>query len=309
MRDLPLPYVPIDPLLNESGRFVAFVEAAGLHDDPFAEFYIYKLLLFAGKSRIDGNLGPIPSRSLAKACGWRGDANVFLEALLVSGWLVKNGTDLHIEGWGRHGGRVLERRKDWRVRQQKHRASQKKDTRSDDTYTDITVTTNGCPKGVTVTSTPVTTMKGEVEVEVEVKDQDQNTLSILNSEKQKPPDPYANEVEQVACYFVEVHPSLHRQVKQKSNRRKIRARLVEDKYTVAQLCAAIDANAKDSWHVDNKKHDLDYVLRNVTNVDRFLAMTNKPQVHANGKQAPPENVPFYHRRIISDGKETWREVL
>jgi hypothetical protein len=117
MSELPLPYVPISPALKKSKRFEAFVDAADLYNDPFAEFYIHKLLLFAGEARIDGNLGNIPARRLAKECVWQGDPDAFLQALESSKWLVRDeGGDLHIGGWEKHGGRVLKERLRWRSR-------------------------------------------------------------------------------------------------------------------------------------------------------------------------------------------------
>jgi len=117
MKDQPLPYVPISPALKDSKRFEDFVEFAELHDDPFAEFYIIKLLLFAGRARIDGNLGAISPRKLAKECVWQGDPYRLVEALTKAKWLVVDDAGNYlIEGWERHGGRVLKERLRWRRR-------------------------------------------------------------------------------------------------------------------------------------------------------------------------------------------------
>lgn len=117
VKEGPLPYVPISPALKKSKRFEDFVEFADLYDDPFAPFYIYNLLLFAGDARVNGNLGVISARKLAKECVWQGKPEVLLDALLRSKWLVPDSEgNLWIEGWERHGGRVLKERLRWRRR-------------------------------------------------------------------------------------------------------------------------------------------------------------------------------------------------
>ena len=40
-------------------------------------------------------------------------------------------------------------------------------------------------------------------------------------------------------------------------------------YSAAELCEAIDGNAADGWHIDRKKHELEYVLRDAGKIDTF----------------------------------------
>lgn len=127
-KELPLPYVPIDPMLPESERFQRFVDLADLYDDPYSEFYIHKLLLFAGRARVDGNLGPVSARRLKEECRWPHEPKRLLNALSGAGWLIDDGNGGYtIEGWERHGGLVLERRREFReanrLRQKKWRCS------------------------------------------------------------------------------------------------------------------------------------------------------------------------------------------
>lgn len=42
-------------------------------------------------------------------------------------------------------------------------------------------------------------------------------------------------------------------------------------YSAADLCEAVDGNAGDPWHVERKKHELAYVLRNNGKIDDFRA--------------------------------------
>jgi hypothetical protein len=71
-----------------------------------------------------------------------------------------------------------------------------------------------------------------------------------------------------------------------SNRGKVRGRL-RDGYSVADLCEAIDGNAADTWCVEHRKHELEYVLRNSSQVDRFRALAVAPTA-TNGAK-PPES--------------------
>ncbi len=62
-------------------------------------------------------------------------------------------------------------------------------------------------------------------------------------------------------------------------------------YSPADLCEAITGNATDAWHVDKRKHELSYVLRNTELIDNFrekaAAKKNAPpQVDAFGVMSP-----------------------
>lgn len=61
---------------------------------------------------------------------------------------------------------------------------------------------------------------------------------------------------------------------------KIRARLKVDKFTVEQLCKAIDGVLMDPWEGRRGQDDLTIVLRDATQVEKFLAL-------AEGRNPPP----------------------
>jgi hypothetical protein len=42
-------------------------------------------------------------------------------------------------------------------------------------------------------------------------------------------------------------------------------------FSAAELCVALDANATDPWHVERKKHELSYTLRDDEMVSGWLA--------------------------------------
>jgi hypothetical protein len=123
MSELALPYVPIDPTIHERGRFTDFVDALNIEDDPNAEWYIIALLLWAGRMKVDGNIGKPTPKRLAKICRWPGCPDELLAALISTGWLIDSKTKegWYIEGWERHGGRVLKKRIKWRDKKRKQR--------------------------------------------------------------------------------------------------------------------------------------------------------------------------------------------
>jgi hypothetical protein len=117
----------------------------------------------------------------------------------------------------------------------------------------------------------------------------------------KKEDPWKEQVEQVAAHFAKVHPTLYRQAKNTKARKIIRARLADDDYTTGQLCEAIDANARDPWHAERGKFDLDYVLRDAAHVDRFLTLAAKSKPASATPASEDENA----RRLRETGTGEW----
>lgn len=57
-------------------------------------------------------------------------------------------------------------------------------------------------------------------------------------------------------------------------------------YAPLELCRAIDGNADDPWHRENRKHDLDYVLRNNGLIDNAIAKA-EAAVESSGLNVDP----------------------
>lgn len=151
-RELALPYVPIDPNIEQSERMDLFLEALGLGGDHVAPWYVVRLLLWAGRNRPDGNLGRMSPGAIARAAGWTGDAQAFLEALVAAKWLIEVDDGWRVEGWERHGGKVLDRREEWRKRKQRQRSKRHAD-----------VTRDKCGSHAGVTSLKGEVLKGETQ--------------------------------------------------------------------------------------------------------------------------------------------------
>lgn len=67
---------------------------------------------------------------------------------------------------------------------------------------------------------------------------------------------------------------------------KIRARLAEG-YSQEDLCRAIDGMWASEWHVENRRWDLELVVRDAKHVDQFLAKAPAPVSSAPATQLPP----------------------
>ncbi len=74
-------------------------------------------------------------------------------------------------------------------------------------------------------------------------------------------------VASVVAHFLSVHPTRRGSSKDQATVK----RALGLGYSVADLCEAIDGNAIDSWHVEKRKHELSYVLRDAEHIDSARA--------------------------------------
>jgi hypothetical protein len=74
--------------------------------------------------------------------------------------------------------------------------------------------------------------------------------------------------ERVLAHYRAVHP---RRRPGETDLRAVRRQL-KAKYSVEDLCLAIDGNAQDDWHKERGKHELNYLLRNNGLTDNFIAI-------------------------------------
>lgn len=78
----------------------------------------------------------------------------------------------------------------------------------------------------------------------------------------------------VVAHYLSRHPK--RRVDDKAVRRYVRPALTTHGFSPTDLIAAIDGNALDAWHVERKKHELSYVLRDMEHISKFMALA-EPQ--------------------------------
>jgi hypothetical protein len=70
----------------------------------------------------DGIVGGFTHRELARAARWRGDADIFVEAMIDAGWIdLRDDGELVVHDWADYFGRYATKREQHRLHQQAHR--------------------------------------------------------------------------------------------------------------------------------------------------------------------------------------------
>lgn len=81
---------------------------------------VISLWLWALDNAQDGSLEGVSDRTIARVCGWpEKKAKVLVEALVVHGWLDRDGDRLVIHDWMEYAGRLMERREKDRKRKRR----------------------------------------------------------------------------------------------------------------------------------------------------------------------------------------------
>lgn len=206
----------------------------------------------------------IDAERMAEVSSFRGDAKLYLDSLVAVGLLVPRGDDsYYMSGWSRNA-EYFQKKNRMRKYRQRKRAEMSDASNQAATADDTSSVTS-----------QVTSPEASPEASRVPRSPSPSPSPSHRIDHDPSPELKAG-IEQVAEHYAKVHPTLHRQAKSKKNISRIRARLEDDKYTPQQLCDAIDSNAKDPWHAERFKHELEYVVRNAEHVDRFLAMKGGP---------------------------------
>ena len=92
---------------------------------PQAVGHLCLLWLWSLDNAEDGSLGGMLNQEIADVCEYTGDADKFVDALVESGYLIRQGDDLLIHDWGDYCGRLMRKREQNRVRQQNYRDRKK----------------------------------------------------------------------------------------------------------------------------------------------------------------------------------------
>lgn len=93
----PLPWIKLYGDLPGHRKSVTL---AALLGEPRAWTHVVELWLWVSRHAPDGNLGEMPPVAIASVAGWRGDADSFVNAMRVAGFLDGS----HIRSWGEHNG-------------------------------------------------------------------------------------------------------------------------------------------------------------------------------------------------------------
>lgn len=80
-------------------------------DETYAGAHLARLWTWALDNAPDGTIGKVSARVLAFGAGWKGDPQLFLEALLKSGWLDETEDGLSIHDWRAYAGKLIDRKR------------------------------------------------------------------------------------------------------------------------------------------------------------------------------------------------------
>lgn len=110
--------------------------------DPAALLYVIRLWLWASQFAKDGSLAAHDAVDVAIGCGWNGDPEVLLDALLACKLLDKEKSSVVIHDWEEHQGKHLKAAEADRARARKNRELQRSRTvreRSPDVRGNVTI--------------------------------------------------------------------------------------------------------------------------------------------------------------------------
>lgn len=123
-RNTSLPYVPIDPRIDEHPKTQALIDRLSGHTvipDAYLVEVVQKLIKAAGRRHSNGVLGNLSSRGLARLCLWDGDPDLLHNALIETGWVTHDGVSYTLHDWADYGGQVEAKRAAWRDNKAKQR--------------------------------------------------------------------------------------------------------------------------------------------------------------------------------------------
>jgi hypothetical protein len=163
----PLPYVPIDPNIDDHERTQALIDALAPHTSIPEAFLVeipQKIIKHCGRGNVDGVLGNLSAKAIARLCCWPGDPDVLRDALIATGWLDRDPEtgELAVHNWAQYGGQVFAKRLRWVERKARWRAERVGQEERGADEKNVPVTSPGRPRDVPVTSPGSHAMKCEV---------------------------------------------------------------------------------------------------------------------------------------------------
>jgi hypothetical protein len=93
-------------------------------DETYAGAHVARLWTWALDNAPEGDLSGLPPRVIAFGAAWKGDAAMFVEALVEVGWLERDGESLWLHDWEEYAGRLIAKRQANAERMRAARATQ-----------------------------------------------------------------------------------------------------------------------------------------------------------------------------------------
>ena len=230
-------------------------------DDTYAAAHVIRLWTWALDNAPRGDLSDVPDRAIALGAGWRKNATTFVSALITAGFVDD---DRQLHDWMEYAGRLIQKREANALRMRNARGTHtttNEDARAEHVRRTVHSTSVACA-GATVPDqtipdrdrTPlVSPVSGGLVTEVPLGVEDTATADA-ESPPTHPPQGTANPVpkpDSVAEVFEHYRQHIQPQARLHATD-KIKRRL--GRWKVADLKAAIDHFAADSWQMEHNAH-------------------------------------------------------
>lgn len=98
-------------------------------DTPTAVGHMCLLWLWALDNAEDGSIGGMLNQEIADVCEYKGDADKFVDALVEAGYIIRKGDDMILHDWADYCGRLMDKREQNRLRQQRYRDKHRQEPR------------------------------------------------------------------------------------------------------------------------------------------------------------------------------------
>ena len=101
-------------------KTLALADALGIQD-TYAAAHMAQFWCWAMDNARNGDVTVMSQRIISKAAGWLGDADVFCQAVIASGFLDKTTDGLFIHNWDDYSGKLMQARENNKERQRRYR--------------------------------------------------------------------------------------------------------------------------------------------------------------------------------------------
>ena len=231
-----------------------------------------------------GDIGKADNIDIAEAIGWHGDADFLIDCLIQAGWLDHCAVHrLIVHDWAEHApgflkGNLKSRGIGFVVPQVEDRDSNQ--TEPDVTRPDVTQP-NPTNKPSPLSPPLSDTAKHPAKRSLVCFSETDSTGTNSSDEK---PGPRSEEIADVFAHYQRYHPMAKLG---KKERRLIAARLNEG-FSVAECCRAIDGIHRSPFHSGNndngrKYQSLELIFRNASKTNEFIEMTERPELELSAK--------------------------
>jgi hypothetical protein len=250
--------------------------------------------------RPDGDMTGLTTRRIERSAGWTGTHGELLSALVVAGFVDRDGDQLRCHNWmvyAQSYKRALAA-KSTRTKAKKAEKRSKKSAKS--------------PKNTGETGMPTSVIsvvpqqqhsdlerRGEERKREERKTENQKPKTVSRESPETPGDvDEKSAVALVVAHYRKAHPTRGRALRPgHRDWQRIQARLDEG-FAPNDLARAIDGNARCPWHREVRKHTVEYIFRNAGQVEDMMSradIPDKPPESPSRPRITEAPSPPYHR--------------